>query len=402
MNSPAWYALLILLFVLSLALRQGLLFFFTALLALASLASHLWMRYCLNEVTYRRKLAAARLHWREETDLTVEITNAKPLPLAWLMVLDFFPDGVTLLTRQPGQPSSSRVLTNLLALRWYERVRRSYRIRGDQRGAFRFGPADLLSGDVFGFHWRSATVPEVDELIVYPKVVPITALGLPPAWPLAEEKAAIHLVDDPLRMATVREYAPGDSMRYLHWKATARTQQLQTKVFDPGASRVIYLIVDVQTSPNPYVVVPEHEELIVSAAASVATHALTSHQAVALYTNSGIGSSSKCVSIPASRSPTQLGQIMEMLARLDPFRQLSLGHLLLRDLRNLPYGATMVVITALPEEETIKTLLILRDRQHPVTVLTVGERPTQMPSGLQVYHLGGKDAWRDLQALELG
>ena len=38
---------------------------------------------------------------------------------------------------------------------------------------------------------------------------------------------------DPLRTVGVRDYHPEDSFRHLHWKATARAQQLQVRVFEP-------------------------------------------------------------------------------------------------------------------------------------------------------------------------
>jgi len=401
MNSPGWYLLLIFLFTLSIALRYELMFFFTVLLGLASLASNLWIRHCLEGVSYRRALGNTRLNFGEETQLSIEVTNAKLLPLAWLMVLDHFPPDVTLLTRQPGDEPQSHILANLMALRWYERVRRTYRIRGDKRGEFHFGPADIISGDVFGFYWQTEAAPEADTLLVYPKVVPISRLGLPPAWPLPEEKASFRLIEDPLRMATVREYVPGDSMRYVHWKTTARLQRLQTKVFDPGASRVLFLFTDVQTSLNPYGMIPEYLELVITAAASIATHALAANQAVALHTNSGIGNSNNCVYVPPSRSPAQLTQILETLARLDPFRQFSLSHLLLRDMQSLPYGGTVVAISALPVEETLEALLTIQENGHPVVLLTVGEQPTRAPERLRVYHLGGRDAWHRLATLEL-
>ena len=214
MNSPAWNFLLIILFILSLALRHELLFFFAILLALASLASRLWMRYCLEAVTYKRTLGNTRLNFGEETDLTIEVTNAKLLPLAWLMALDKYPQDVTLLTKRPDKDEPQiRFLSNLMALRWYERVRRIYRIRGDKRGEFVFGPADVTSGDVFGFAWRHKDAPETDTLLVYPKIVPIGRLGLPPAWPARRGKGRLSSDRRPVahgdgaRICPRRQYA---------------------------------------------------------------------------------------------------------------------------------------------------------------------------------------------------
>ena len=401
MNSPAWYLVLVVLFVVSLITRYSLLLFFSVLMALASLASGLWMRYCPAGVSYRRQLSSTHIQYGEEAELTVDVVNAKPLPLAWLQVVDSFPSDVTLLTRPSDQEGPVQTLVNLMSMSWYERVRRTYRIKGDKRGEFKFGPADIASGDIFGFYWRSKSELDTDRLIVYPKVVPVTKLGLVPAWPLVDRQTPYRILDDPLRMASVREYVPGDSYRHIHWKATARMGKLQTKVFDPGATHMLAIFTDVQTHPNPYALNPEHLELVVTTSASIAVHALNAKQGVGLYANGGIGNSRQYARVGLSRHPAQANKLLETLARLDPFRQMSMGRLLYREMNTLPYGATVVVITALPGDEIYKALYQVQAKGHPVTLITVGEEPIQAPLGLDTHHLGGRDVWRHLEELEL-
>ena len=70
--------------ILSIILRSQLLFVISILLWLVLGVSWLWARYCLVALTYQRQLGATRLYFGEETDLRMEIVNAKPLPLPWL------------------------------------------------------------------------------------------------------------------------------------------------------------------------------------------------------------------------------------------------------------------------------------------------------------------------------
>jgi uncharacterized protein (DUF58 family) len=237
-------------------------------------------------------------------------------------------------------------------------------------------------------------------------VVPIEHLGLPPDLvhyekPGGELAAKRRIVQDPLRMATVREYVPGDSIRHIHWKNTARLNQLQTKVFDPSASPVLVLLIDLQTVHNPYGFVPEYLELIISTAASVAIHALDQRQAVGLYANGGPSGASHWTFVPPGRSLGQGAQILEALAPLTGFRQLPLYQLLHRAMPTLAYGCTVVVITARPIEQTQVSMLALQDAGHPTLLLTVGDQAPQMPAVFDTLHLGGRDAWRRLETLEL-
>ncbi|MFN2156722.1 MAG: DUF58 domain-containing protein [Anaerolineae bacterium] len=410
-----WWVLLGILLLLGLILHSSLFFLFVILLGIASGTSALWSRYCLNAVTYRRSFSDNRIFYGEETRLTIEVTNAKPLPLAWLLIRDSFPKNVSLLTgeleteegneleEQPDTdpPRSPAHLTDILALRWYERVRRTYRIRGDNRGLYQFGPASLSSGDLFGFGRKSATYEAQDCLIVYPRLVPVEQLGMPAERPAGERKAKRRIIEDPLRMATVREYIPGDSIRYIHWKNTARLNQLQTKVFDPSASHILVIFLDLQTAANPYGLIPEYLELAITSAGSLALHSLEERYAVGLYANGGPRNSSYWTIVRPGRSPGQGTQILDALAPLFGFRLLPMHQLLRRSMPTLPFGSTAMVISACMTEDLLVSMLAVQDAGHPVVLLTVGDTKPDVPDTFVSYHLGGRDAWHHLQTLEL-
>ena len=132
----------------------------------------------------------------------------------------------------------------LLSVRWYERVRRHYRVTCGARGFHAFGPATLRTGDVFGLATQEIDIPGEDYLLVYPKIVPLERLGLPARNPFGDVPLRRQwLFEDPLRTVGVRDYRPGDSPRRLHWKATARApgQALQVKLFEPTTTQRLHV-----------------------------------------------------------------------------------------------------------------------------------------------------------------
>jgi uncharacterized protein (DUF58 family) len=405
MIGPVWWGVLLVLLLGGITLRNGALFLFGLLLAMGSAASVLWGRYCLSAVRFRRELASNHLNFGEELELTMEIVNAKPLPLAWLRVRDEWPVDVELLTGQFGHSykRERHVLETWLAMRWYERVRRVYRLRGTQRGAFAFGPVELSAGDLFGFRWRDETLENTDLLFVFPKLVPVWDWRLPSGRPLGEALAPRRLIDDPLRFAGVRDYLPGDNPRHIHWKNSARLRRLQTRVFDPEATQSLILVVDVRTTEQSnYWYVPAHLELLISAAASIAAHALDERHAVGLYSNASAVRHEGPIGVPLGRAPGQQALLMEACARMRGFALLSGAALLEKLARGLPWGASVVMLSALPDEDLQSALLTVQAAGHACLLLTVGDTPITPPAGLEVVHLGGEDAWETLAALELG
>ncbi|MBL8055134.1 MAG: DUF58 domain-containing protein, partial [Anaerolineales bacterium] len=343
MRGRAAYLILPLLAALTVALRSPALFLLTVLLALAAGVTEVWARYCLAGVSYARRLGADRLAFGEETELWVEVVNAKPLPLAWLRVEDEIPEGLRLRETElaPASAPGRRTLTQYLNLRWYERVRRRYRLVGAQRGAHRLGPARLASGDLFGVRTQSAEAPATQTVLVYPRLVPVAELGLRPARPFGEGKAPRRVLTDPLRVAGARPYLPGDSLRHIHWKATARQGTLQTKRFEPSADPHLVIALNGQTLEWAQGgVLPELFEAGVTAAASLALAGLEAGRPVGLLTNAALAGSHWRVRVPPARHSAQTTRLLEILAQLTVFTLAPFETMLAAEQPRLPYGAT--------------------------------------------------------------
>jgi uncharacterized protein (DUF58 family) len=400
-----WWLFIGLIVLVSAALGQELLLLMALLLALIGGAARLWARYCLAGVSYERRFGATRLFYGDETELAVQVVNAKPLPLAWLITVDDFPADVELLAGRlvTSHQSRRRLLVNTLSLRWYERVTRHYRLRATRRGAWDFGPVQLSSGDIFGFSIRRENIAETQTVIVYPKTVPLTALGLPDRHPFGDFKTSRRLIEDPLRMVGARPYLPGDSFRYIHWKATAHRRDLQTKVFEPSAGRPLAIFLNTRTSESASDGIDRDIlELAVCTGASIARHAWEEAYSVGLYVNSFIRSSRERIRIRPGNYPGHLVHILEALARMEEDGPWTLATILQLEAAALPYGTTVVVVTPLVSDRLLKALMELQRREHGVSLVTLGEAglAASLP-GMRTYHVGGREVWHELETLAL-
>lgn len=401
----AWMWALIGLALLAVVLRSAPLFLLTILLALIAGVALLWWRVCLSAVTYRRRFGQARLFYGDETTFDIEIVNAKPLPLAWLRAEDEAPRALTVTPVQLAhshRPGRMRLI-NLISLRWYERVTRHYTVHGVARGAWAFGPARLLSGDMFGFAVREEEIAAVDTLLVYPRVVPLTVLGLPADRPFGEFRAMRQLAEDPLRLNGARDYVSGDSMRHVHWKATARRNTLQTKTFDASANRPLALFLNINTHEHAWEGYdPDLQEYAITATASLARWAWEQGQAVGLFANTITQPGAKAVRIRPAGHRNQLTLIFEALARVAPFGRWPLEETLRYEGLHLPYGTTVVVVTALLTAPLRRTLLHLHDRGLALALVTLGAAGDAPPlPRVRRYHIGGHAEWERLTGLTL-
>jgi uncharacterized protein (DUF58 family) len=386
----------------SLLLRQPQLFAIATILLLVASVSWVWERFCLRGLRYSRTLAQTRAFFGEEVRLTVEVVNDKLLPLAWVEVDDTVPGAAMTFAPAHAGPShipGRRMLTMLMSVRWYERVRRHYRLTCGARGIHTFGPAILRTGDVFGLAAKEMEVLGEDYLLVYPRIVPLEQLRLPPGNPFGDAPAFRRwLFEDPLRTVGVREYRPGDSSRRVHWKATARApeQALQVKLFEPTTAHRLLVLLNVSTAAQNWSwqgYDPEALEAAITCAASVCSWAVAHGYQLGLSANARLFHSSVPVRLPPSRDPRALMHALEALARLVPMATMACSDLVELEARGLAFGTTVVLISCVASAEVISALQRVRRRGHlpALLLISAGDAPELDVEGVAAYTIRVED-----------
>jgi uncharacterized protein (DUF58 family) len=373
MGRTGWMAAAVIL-VLALATRNSLIFSMALILSLLGLVVWLWSRYCLTEVTYRRQFGVERLFFGEKTDLRLEVTNAKPMPLAWLRCEDDIPIALKLTPDERARHylPTRRVLVNLFSLGLYQRVIRRYTVTGTQRGAWRFGPVQLVCGDIFGFRSQHKEIPETNLLLVYPRLYTLPELGLDARHPFGDYQSLNRLIDDPLRVSGVREYLPGDNIRHIHWKATARRQELQTKLFEPSASRPLAIFINIRTFNHRFEGIdPALREFAISAGASISRWAQMRGDAFGVFANSMMYEGRRVRILPGAH-PRQLTRVLEALAYCVGVPHTTIERILQQEADHLRHGTSIVLISATLSDSLSRALADLQRRGFVVTLLGIG------------------------------
>jgi len=406
MFTQGWLLVAILLTSIGLLLHVPVAFLLGVVLLLGAVTSFLSDRYCLWGVEYHRVFAPRRAFYGEEITLAVEVTNRKVLPLAWLEAVDELPVELEPLDGRviPSLRQRRQLLVNLFSARWYERVRRRFRVRCAARGYFKLGPVRLRSGDLFGFTFRGRDLELTDHLIVYPKVVPLEALGLPPLHPLGDARTPRLLFEDPTRTVGTRDYLPGDPLRRLHWKATARIGTLQSRQYESTLTHRLVLFVNMDTL-GEYAeyrgFVRPLLELNMMVAASAAYWAHEHGYPVGLYANGFLPEGLRWIGMPPAHDPGHLAAMLEALAKVYPTPVMPIGDLIHLSARELPWGTTAVVVTAVVDVPLEIGVLRLREAGHGVVLVLIGDRVRAPALDVPVFTVRGEVGWRAMDELRL-
>jgi len=391
MNTQRWVPLLGMLLLLGVVLQVPLLVALPAALLVVLGVAHYWQKHSLDGISYRRRFHYTRAFPGEEVPLRLEVENRKLLPLSWLRVQDPWPRAVGPEDEDILAPShipDRGFLTNVFSLRWFERARRAYVLKFRKRGVYAVGPARLDSGDLFGFYERTMEAGPIEHLTVFPSLVPLSTLDLPAEDPFGDRRSRRRLFEDPNRPMGVREYRPEDGFRRVHWPATARTGELQVKVFQPTSARVMVLCLNVSTFARHWEgVYPELLEHLVKLAATIVNQGIEDGYSVGLVSNGCLAHADQPFRIPPGRTPQQLAFLLQALAGVTSVVTAPFERFLLKEVPRVPYGATLVILTAVTTPELAETLLQLKRHERRINLVSLAkDAPPKIP-GIQTVHI---------------
>jgi len=198
-----------------------------------------------------------------------------------------FASGVLLL--EDAVPAALGDPTRLLLDRVPSRAQRAerYRVLGLQRGRTRVGPLTVTVTDPFGLAALPRSFTATNSVVVTPRIVPLGTAGAsraPGGQGESQFRALAARGDDDL---LPREHRPGDDMRRIHWRATARQGELMVRREEQAWHSSIVVLLDDRREAHTGTGDGSTFEWAVSAAASIALHYLRLGWRVTVVTTSG-------------------------------------------------------------------------------------------------------------------
>lgn len=327
-------------------------------------------RLALAGVEATVELDPVRLQAGEALTAIVTVTNRKPLPMPWLELRLTLPDGIEAAGVPTGSPRQH--VGAGFAPRGHERAVLRFPLSALQRGAHSIGPLRLRAGDWLGFTQVERSLDVARQAVVYPAPLSVRDRHRPSLRPLAETAVRRGLLPDPLRFRGIREHRAGDPRKEIHWKASARLRELQTKVYEPATSLDAIFLLNVASYDQFWVQAdPEATEIVISATAELARIAAEAGRQVGLVTNGLDNLTHERPRSALGRGPRPLRRTLDILARLGPYASAAPEVVFLRERGRLPWGATLVVVTPRLGPALAAACVSLRRSGHRVLALSI-------------------------------
>ncbi|MGV3608576.1 MAG: DUF58 domain-containing protein [Planctomycetaceae bacterium] len=424
--------LLIVASLLNLGLLVYAMYVVLALLAISRLLTKTWGEGLIAQ----RRASNTKVKLGDTVSMLITLENQGKLSVPWVLAEDVIAPAARMF-RPPALELLGKSIM-ICSLEAREKKTMLYQIRCNRRGYFRIGPLVLETGDLFGLDRQYRVATEPIFLMVMPKVVELAGYDIASRRMMGEVRVAMQLYEDPTRISGIREYQLGDSLRRVHWPASARTGSLHSKVFEPSTIAGATLVLEFHKDFFPVSHEPVRSDLLVTAAASIANGLYQLGQQVGLVTNGRDAAERyhsetlekkaaekrvenrrlaqetaleelknerlRPIQVPTQKGPETQQQIMETLARLELNEGLPFERLVLEVAGRMPRDATLLVF--LPGGSVRHALALgnLRRRGFAVTViLAVYEiydfAEASVPflaEGIETRHLRDEDSIREI------
>jgi uncharacterized protein (DUF58 family) len=259
-------------------------------------------------------------------------------------------------------------------------------LRGEHRGEFSYGPARIYGSDPFAFfHWE-----RVDSVrgraIVFPRIYP---MSLENSRGVAGGSIPIGnpAYEDVTRFRSLREYAAGDELKRVNWKASAKSGKLYTTEYERTITASVEILLNLMEDDYPTRKRDQNVERAVEVAAALVFSYTRLGQPVGIVAAAGLssersgergqadpgGSQSRLLSYDPKSGWPHSQQILELLARLATKRGTSdYLELVFAHPGGLPTGVRLLVVGPRVTPMQVDQLRTMRARHVPIDYFEVG------------------------------
>ena len=395
-----WFLGSLLILVLGTILQLGFLVYAMYVLLGILLLSRFVTRQWSDGIKATRSPTSGKAEIGDRRTITIEIVNQSVLAVPWLIFEESFPRKALQQVPQKLTLKGKGKGIGITKLSPNATHEVQYTVTFHQRGYYQLGPLLVETGDLFGLHRQFKVLTEPQFILVPPRMIPLSHYQIESRRPIGEIRIAHRLFEDPTRIAAVRPYQPGDPLNQIHWRATARTGELHSRIYENSCVAGATLLLDFHEHAYEGSGAERSAELAIITAASFANALFEEGQQIGFLSNGRDAAERiktegwqgefttrenaqtrvqrtqsnerfRPISVPTEKGADRLDRILEALARLEPGTGLDFAGLVQEAVHLLPRDATVLPILRDASPSSALALGMLKRRGFAVTVIFV-------------------------------
>jgi uncharacterized protein (DUF58 family) len=339
-------------------------------------------RFALRGLSYARRFSADTVSEGGEVKMIEVIRNRKLLPVPWVKAESNISPHLKFHSDTEVQISGERYHKSVFYLKPFHQITRTHRVICQKRGYYKAGSVSVQAGDLFALHAPRMQVDTGAAIEVYPRLLSPGEIPMPSTRWQGDLLVKRWIIPDPIWVNGVRPYMPGDERKDIHWRATARTGELQVKMHEKTADPKMLVIINTQMSENQWGDLMEYEqqvvEYMISLTATLCLTALRGGVEAGFAVNVPVDEEDGPTVLPPARSSTREGEILSALAHLTIRRTRTILKVL--DDLCACTGMDILLLSVYDSEILQKRMDALRRSGNTVSLQLIGKQEVEAAS----------------------
>ena len=325
--------------------------------------------HALDQVTYSRHFSTDGIFVGETLDLIETLRNPSWFPLFRVRVEFFMPAGLTV---DEIECKEHTKVTSIFFIPPYATVQKVHKVKANKREHFHMYTSFIR------YRKTEYTFDSPIDFYAYPNQYDADASFAPDIYHAGDSIASRKYIEDPFFLSGIRSYRPGDPMRSINFKASARgfsggMRQLMSNDYDSSRNYNSMILLDLTSYPEASMKVDEQIEVGLRYACYLFCEALQNGGNVGFATNCSVGDA-RYIHVPCGSGTTHTKTILEQFAEIssNAKRDYSVNVILQTIAPELPRGTDIYLITPCVDDKMAGLLHALRHTGRTVEIIQLG------------------------------
>jgi len=203
-----------------------------AIIGFSILQNYIYRRYWNKDLIYSLQSSKSAVFEGEKVTITDNLANRKRLPLPWVHVSYKLSRFLVYLDNISHKVNRGEWRTLLCIVGMNKTVSRKSTVLCSKRGYYTASNISIACNNLFLTRFVTEEIPLHFDLLVYPRIVNYSDSVIPLSRMLGDVSVKRFIDPDPFTFKGVREYQPYDSFRQINWKATAKSGEIMSNIYD--------------------------------------------------------------------------------------------------------------------------------------------------------------------------
>lgn len=269
------------------------------------------------------------VHTGDAIDVEYKVSNTSLLPITHALI-EF---------KMDNKMNASTKLKEMAYFGSQQKINFSKKIICKYRGYYSIGQVAVDVFDPLLLEKRTMFFDKEIDITVYPRLVKLAQLKFHPKDLYGTLKSNQKTLEDRTNIVNIRRYERGDQLKNIHWKLSAKRDELMTKEFEQTVSSKLLIFVDgfKEHFENGYTL--DREEYLVSFTASLVKMAMDESMQIKLILNDAEGT------VIEAGSASDFGGCMEALTKFESSSEMPFDHFIRNHLQSENRDESYVLIT---------------------------------------------------------